>query len=109
MTRSYFFCLFATIVLGLLCTTVLAQSTLTGTVSSNGEPVPFANILIQNSRLGSASDAEGKFTIDNVPAGTHTVVASSMGYLSKEEEVIVKSRGESDSEFQIRTGRSFDQ
>ncbi len=93
MSRSFFSCSFATIVLGLLSTTALAQTTLTGTVSSNGEPVPFANILIQNSRLGSASDAEGKFTIENVPAGTHTVVASSMGFLNKEKEVIVKSRG----------------
>ena len=93
MSRSFFSFSFATIVLGLLSTTALAQTTLTGTVSSNGEPVPFANILIQNSRLGAASDAEGKFTIENVPAGTHTVVASSMGFLNKEKEVIVKSRG----------------
>src|SRR5690606_39747505 len=31
-------------------------------------------------RSGSATDQDGKFLIDNVPAGNHTLVVSSVGY-----------------------------
>src|SRR5690606_1551302 len=35
---------------------------------------------ITGTSLGSATDQDGKFLIDNVPAGNHTLVVSSVGY-----------------------------
>jgi len=45
-----------------------------------GEPLPGANVLIQGTHLGAATDMEGNFTIDNVPVGTHTIEARFLGY-----------------------------
>ena len=49
--------------------------------SSTGDPVPFANVIIEGTNYGAASDAIGKYIIINVPSGTYSVVASYIGYV----------------------------
>ncbi|MEL6823917.1 MAG: carboxypeptidase-like regulatory domain-containing protein, partial [Calditrichota bacterium] len=44
------------------------------------EPLIFANVVIDGQLLGAASDMDGVFLIENVPAGTHTIVVSIVGY-----------------------------
>ena len=47
------------------------------------EPIPFANVVLQGTQIGAASDIDGNFTIVNVPFGYHKVVASAVGYNQK--------------------------
>jgi hypothetical protein len=56
--------------------------TLTGRVldDSTGSPIEKVNVYIANSTLGSPTDVYGVFRIRNVPAGTHELVASIVGY-----------------------------
>lgn len=63
-----------------LCT--FAQSTIKGFIynKSNGEPVMFANIILENTSLGAASDDNGYFVINKVPIGTHNVKIQCLGY-----------------------------
>jgi len=72
-----------------LTSSAAAQGALTGTVVSEGEPVPFANVGLRGTTLGAATTMEGGFTIHRVPAGTYTVVASAVGFASAEQEVTV--------------------
>jgi outer membrane receptor for ferrienterochelin and colicin len=53
-----------------------------GTVldAQSKEPLIGANILIQGTNLGSATDIQGEFVILNVPVGTYTVQATYVGY-----------------------------
>ncbi len=51
---------------------------------TSGEPLPFVNIQIQGTSIGSTSNADGFFSLMNVPADTSTIVANYMGYLSQE-------------------------
>jgi hypothetical protein len=51
-------------------------------VDKTGAPLPGANIIIENTTLGSATDLEGYFTILNVPPGIYSVKASMVGYQS---------------------------
>ncbi|MGH1362550.1 MAG: TonB-dependent receptor domain-containing protein [Calditrichia bacterium] len=44
------------------------------------EPLIFANVVIEGQLLGAASDMDGIFLIENVPAGTYTVIVSIVGY-----------------------------
>ncbi|MDZ7262407.1 MAG: TonB-dependent receptor, partial [candidate division KSB1 bacterium] len=44
------------------------------------EPLPGANIRVEGTMLGAASDDQGHYTIINVPPGTYTVTASYIGY-----------------------------
>jgi len=46
----------------------------------NGEPLPGANIVVDGTTLGAASDLNGEFIILNVPSGVYAVNCSFVGY-----------------------------
>ena len=48
----------------------------------NVEPLPGANIYLENTSFGTASDANGNFTIINIPPGKYTLKADMIGYKS---------------------------
>jgi len=55
---------------------------ITGVVkdAATGEPVVGANIVIEGTMMGAATDANGVYTILAVPPGTYNIIASSVGY-----------------------------
>ena len=62
-----------------------AQSvTVTGTVkdAGTGEALAGANVVVEGTSMGAATDASGSFTINNVPTGSK-VTASMIGYGSQ--------------------------
>ena len=62
--------------------------------ASNGEELIGANVIIAGKSLGSATDIDGFFTIDPVPAGTYTINASMIGYSKKSVTGVVVKAGE---------------
>lgn len=48
--------------------------------SSTGEELIGANIFLQGTTIGAASNIEGNFSIKNVPPLTYSLVASMIGY-----------------------------
>ena len=48
--------------------------------ANTGEPIVGANIIIEGTSLGAASDLDGHYIIVKVPSGTYNVVASYIGY-----------------------------
>lgn len=46
----------------------------------NNEPLPFVNIIIEGTDLGTTSDLEGNFIIEKIPAGTYNVLVSYIGF-----------------------------
>ena len=44
--------------------------------ASNKSGLPFANISLDGTTLGSASDADGRFSIEKINAGTYTVIVT---------------------------------
>ncbi len=63
---------------------IFAGSTgkIAGTVKDKetGEPLPFANVFIDGTSMGAATDLDGNFTILNVPPGIYSITASVVGY-----------------------------
>lgn len=49
---------------------------------SNGESLPFANVVIKGSRQGTNTNADGLFSLQNVPSDTTSVIISYIGYVS---------------------------
>lgn len=81
MKKSFFFVLAV-----LLSITVMAQTRVTGTVTSSedGSPLPFVTILVKGERgIGANTDLDGKFTIERCPANA-VLVFSYIGYTSIE-------------------------
>ena len=77
----------------LLCSLWLSAQT--GTIRGNiydkntGEPILYANIFIEGTQLATNSYSDGFFSLNNVPVGTHTLLATYIGYDSLKVEVIV--------------------
>ena len=56
-------------------------ATLQGLVSDEqGIPLIGVNIILTERSIGAATDLDGRFVIDQIPAGTYTVVASAIGF-----------------------------
>ena len=74
-----------------------AQGTIRGTVIDmvTGTSIPGANVLVQELRTGAATDVDGRFEIDGVPAGSYTLVTSFIGYQRATTTVAVQSGQES--------------
>lgn len=68
---------------------VSAQGTLRGTVidSLTNDPLIGANVFIEGTALGSATDLEGEYRIARVPKGTYKLKVSYIGYLPKTVDV----------------------
>ena len=59
---------------------------------SNGESVPFANVMLEGTRLGCATDLNGFFLISKVPAGEYTLRVRFVGYDDYVETITVADR-----------------
>ncbi len=59
--------------------------TLTGEISDvdNGERIPYATVIVDGTTNGSTSDANGRFTLENVPADTCVLIVSYLGYRTR--------------------------
>ena len=59
-----------------------ARATITGTVtdSATGTALGLANVMLAGTSYGAATDAQGKYTITQVPAGVYTIRATRVGY-----------------------------
>ncbi len=81
------------ILFSLIATSLNAQSSgnLRGHVfdkiSSNG--LPGANVYLEGTVIGTASDIQGNFVINNIATGKHNVVISYVGYQKKIVQVII--------------------
>ncbi len=81
-----------------------AQSgTISGTVTEQltPTPIPQANVVVQGLNLGAVTDAQGRYTITRVPAGTHTIVARRLGYVAGQTQVTVAATGAVTANFSL--------
>ncbi|MDZ7721765.1 MAG: TonB-dependent receptor [candidate division KSB1 bacterium] len=58
--------------------------------AESGEYLPGANIYLEGTQIGAASDANGYFTIENVPFGDYTLKVTYIGYEEFSSEVELK-------------------
>ena len=78
--RRVWYSSLATSLLFVLASAASAQNTtgrITGVVTDSGtnHPVSGVQVTVAGGRLGATSDAEGRYNINNVPAGTHVLDA----------------------------------
>lgn len=77
-------------ILMLFCAMVLSMSPLfaqvkvSGVISDqNGDPIPFASVVVKGTSTGTAADADGNFSI-SVPSAKSVLVFSSIGFANEE-------------------------
>lgn len=78
--------------------------TVTGTVidGTNMRPLNGAQVSIEGTSRGSLADARGRFLIPGVPAGTHTVRVTYLGYRTGTEEVQVTAGATASVDFELQ-------
>lgn len=59
--------------------------------ASNHEHLPFVNVYIKGTTLGTTTNETGHYLLEHLPVGTHTIVVSFMGYKTVEQEVTLKA------------------
>jgi len=82
--------LFTGLLLG-FATSVEAQAptgTVAGTVvDETGQSLPGVNVTIVGTQRGTATDAQGRYTIGRLPVGSHTLRASFVGYVNQDQDI----------------------
>ena len=81
----------------LLSQVAIAQNaTLVGTVrdADNNVALTDASVVLSGTGKIAASSGTGAYSIENVPAGTYTLVVSYNGYLPQDIRVVVPAAGE---------------
>lgn len=76
-------------------TSVFSQGTITGKVTSadEGSPLVGVNVFIEQSTLGTTTNKEGSYTLQNVPVGSWLIKVSFIGYHT-EQSVVVLAQGQ---------------
>jgi iron complex outermembrane receptor protein len=90
MSKKLFYCFFAV----LFSSTLLLASGggIKGTVTDagTGEAMLGANVLLQGTTMGAATDEHGAYSIENVPEGEYVLTVSYIGYAKHSETITVK-------------------
>ncbi len=85
---------------------IIAQDTkavISGAVSSEGQPVPFANIYIKNGTIGTSANADGNYQL-TVSAGKIKLVAQSQGFKSQTKALDLTDGAEQIINFNLAEG-----
>ena len=77
----------------LLCESYVEAATVKGRVlnSRSSGPIANANVVIVGTALGTTTNVEGSFNIENVPLGRYVLSASLVGAKQKEMNIVVDS------------------
>lgn len=62
-----------------------------GDVQSEGEHIPFASVYIEGTTIGTTTDETGHYMLIDLPEGKHVLVATSLGYKSSKQEIIIET------------------
>jgi hypothetical protein len=93
----------ALIFLGMLVYDYSAAQVISGKVTDerSGEPMPFANVFINNTTIGSTTDIDGNFRITGSLPQNVEVVASFVGYFTKYRKISLGGRNQVTVNFQL--------
>ncbi|MEL6613168.1 MAG: carboxypeptidase-like regulatory domain-containing protein [Bacteroidota bacterium] len=83
---------------------VLAQETgkLVGIVTDDtGEPLPGANVVLDGTEYGVATDMDGAFALFRVSPGTYNVTVSFIGFIPQTEQVVITADTETTLSFEL--------
>jgi len=59
--------------------------------SKSGEPLLGANVILEGTALGAATDENGEYIIENVSIGTYTIIAMFIGYETLHKEIKIEA------------------
>ena len=67
-----------------------SQNSIHGVVKDDIDVIPFANIYIKETNQGVSSNENGYYSIENLSAGTYTLIISSVGYKTERKKFTIQ-------------------
>ncbi|WP_209400746.1 TonB-dependent receptor [Pseudozobellia sp. WGM2] len=64
-----------------------------GTVTDSEFPVAFANVYLEGTAFGTATDENGLFTLSNIPSGPYKLKVKVLGYLPFSKKLDLREQG----------------
>ena len=85
--------MFVIVLSGAFTQTYAQTGQIAGTITDaqTGDYLPSANVMLEGTNIGGASDLQGYFRIVNIPAGNYTLVVKFLGYTEYKTDIVVSS------------------
>ena len=92
-------------------TTQVPTGSIEGRITSarSGQPLPGATVTVVGTSVGTATDATGRYSLANVPAGEHTVRVGFVGFLTHERQVTVAAGQKTVADFALHPGVALEE
>lgn len=86
-----------------------AQTTMKGKITSEGQSLSGANIVLKNTKLATISDSMGVYSITNIPSGDYEVLVSYTGFKSQKKNISVTDSTEITLDFDLKDSHVLDE
>lgn len=67
------------------------DANIVGHVVAGGEHLPFANVFVKGTTIGTTTDETGHFQLINLPEGAHTIRVQMVGYKAAEKSIAISA------------------
>ena len=87
-----------------------SQSNIEGMIADEDkQPIPFANILIEGTTIGTSADANGHFKFTNLASGDYTIKVSYVGFKTSVQKFQLRAYESVSLKFQLRNDSELDE
>ena len=76
----------------LLMSSFVIGQTISGKITTeNGEEIPYTNVYLKKTKIGTSSNDNGFYELKNIPKDSYTIIISSIGFKTKSIKVTITS------------------
>ena len=86
-----------------------SQTSIKGTVSADGMPLPLANVVIKTLKKATITDSEGHFNLNSIENGTYDIQVSYTGFKSQSKKISVIDSTEIYLNFDLKENNTLDE
>lgn len=98
------------LIFGFISFGIMAQNgELKGHLSGENEDLPFANVFVKNTQIGTTSDESGNYLISELKPGSYTIIVSFVGHISEKKQVLIKPGQTTLANFNLISSSTLDE
>ena len=84
-------------------------NSISGKITSKGEALPFVNVYLTNTTIGTSTNEKGFFELKNIPNGNYTLIASSVGFKIESLKILLSGNQRIVKNFNLNENNSLEE
>ncbi len=84
-------------------------NSISGKITSKGEALPFVNVYLTNTSIGTSTNEKGFFELKNIPNGNYTLIASSVGFKIESLKILLSGNQRIVKNFNLNENNSLEE